>query len=881
MKKTILVIVISIVLSALYIGGVVYSATVLYPVGGGTGTSTAPSYGKMLVGNAGGTYTLTATSSLGIVGGSYTATYPLLLTGSAFSTLFSTTTANTFSALNIFGNASSTLLSVGTKLWLGTATTTGVNGIDISAGCFAINGTCVGGSTYTTFGTDFYTYFHATTTDALTQGSTNKYWSNTLFDNRLSASSSISGITTLPNLFLPYGQTNFGTGFYFYFSATNTAALAEGTNLYYTDARVNTYIHASTTIPKLYTANTFTGLNIFGNATSTLFSSTYASSTLWHGGELQTCDAVTGKLTWANGRFGCGTDYNTGGTGSFPAQLGQIGDVSTTTLNYGHLLMWNGSVWQDTATSSLGISGGGTLTIETPVGDIDGNNKVFTTTNNPVTVFLNGAYQTPDEDYTLSGTYTITFVNAPLSGSNLRTLYGGSSGGGGDLTGQTLNQGNFIVGDDANLSQATTSIFIDSLGKLGIGTSSPSAVLSVQPPLMVYSIASTSVWRTPGTYSWTAPAGTAYVIIQAWGAGGAGAYYTSLLSLAGGGAGAFIGSTTVNMSSGQVVNLIVGQGGQGSTGGTGYGAGGNGVAAFAGGGGGSSAFGVLVIASGGGGGSASNPSGVSGGGYGATGSSGGAGGTTALDTYGGGGGGSATAGASATNGTGGAGGTGANTQTGTNGDGAGVVLSGGAGGGSSAGLSGNGNSGSGETGGTGSGGASPGADGTGSDSGGGGNGGNSSQTGGTPGAGGGGGKGTVNGGNGEIRITVYTSSIPVADIAIFSGFPGGSFKTFLKIDSVGHIVTGGLSPTCGTGCSSVMGDDTNMRITTGSSVSSITVNFSIAYTYTPICIANEESGGVIATNASSTIRTVTVNTASAVTGVKIAVHCEVSSNFTY
>ena len=37
--------------------------------------------------------------------------------------------------------------------------------------------------------------------------------------------------------------------------------------------------------------------------------------------------------------------------------LGSIGDVSTSTLGYGHLIMWNGSTWQDTATSSLGISG--------------------------------------------------------------------------------------------------------------------------------------------------------------------------------------------------------------------------------------------------------------------------------------------------------------------------------------------------------------------------------------------------------------------------------------------------------------------------------------------------------------------------------------------
>src|SRR3989344_841756 len=42
--------------------------------------------------------------------------------------------------------------------------------------------------------------WYATTTDALAQGSTNKYWSNTLFDNRLSATTTLPNITTLANL---------------------------------------------------------------------------------------------------------------------------------------------------------------------------------------------------------------------------------------------------------------------------------------------------------------------------------------------------------------------------------------------------------------------------------------------------------------------------------------------------------------------------------------------------------------------------------------------------------------------------------------------------------------------------------------------------------
>jgi hypothetical protein len=37
-------------------------------------------------------------------------------------------------------------------------------------------------------------------------------------------------------------------------------------------------------------------------------------------------------------------------------QLGQIGDVSTSTLAYGHTLIWDGSKWQDSATSSFNLA---------------------------------------------------------------------------------------------------------------------------------------------------------------------------------------------------------------------------------------------------------------------------------------------------------------------------------------------------------------------------------------------------------------------------------------------------------------------------------------------------------------------------------------------
>ena len=88
----------------------------------------------------------------------------------------------------------------------------------------------------------------ATTTDSLAQVSTNKYWSNILFDTRQSATTSLPNIITLANLSLAATQlTNFGNPFFQYFSATTTTALAEGSNLYYTPNRVAGVIAGTTT----------------------------------------------------------------------------------------------------------------------------------------------------------------------------------------------------------------------------------------------------------------------------------------------------------------------------------------------------------------------------------------------------------------------------------------------------------------------------------------------------------------------------------------------------------------------------------------------------------------------------------------------------------
>lgn len=112
-----------------------------------------------------------------------------------------------------------------------------------------------------------------------------------------------------------------------YFSGVNTFAnvatsslvqstginIANGTTAYVLGAQ------PTFTIDQSFTP-TWTGAHIFNNitrstttsATSTSFFTTTASTTNFFGADLATCNATTGKLTWSAGKFGCGTDTDTG-----------------------------------------------------------------------------------------------------------------------------------------------------------------------------------------------------------------------------------------------------------------------------------------------------------------------------------------------------------------------------------------------------------------------------------------------------------------------------------------------------------------------------------------------------------------------------------------
>jgi len=112
-----------------------------------------------------------------------------------------------------------------------------------------------------------------------------------------------------------------------------------------------------------------------------------------------------------------------GGSGATD-MLSQIGDVSTSTLAFGHLLMWDGSNWQDTATSSLGIASGGTFYYETATSTesqtvFDISTFTYTVGGNQLDVYVNGVYQLIYDSYNETDNNTITFLTGLNTGDRV------------------------------------------------------------------------------------------------------------------------------------------------------------------------------------------------------------------------------------------------------------------------------------------------------------------------------------------------------------------------------------------------------------------------------------------------------------------------------
>lgn len=136
------------------------------------------------------------------------------------------------------------------------------------------------------------------------------------------------------------------------------------------------------------------------------------------------------------------------------------------------------------------------------------------------------------------------------------------------------------------------------------------------------------------------------------------------------------------------------------------------------------------------------------------------------------------------------------------------------------------------------------------------------------------------GGNITATGTLTVNGIGTSTIAGSLSVGSTTASTTFMIDKNGHEFIGGPLPTCTTGCTMVSGSDGAMRIVTGSSISSVTITFSIAWTnpsnglnISPYCWADDESGVSTGVEASSTPTTVILTLPTALSSKNINVNC--------
>ncbi len=447
------------------INGTVSASSSVSVAFGGTGLTTAPTYGQLLMGTAAGGYSLVATSSLGITGTTYTFNYPLTESAGVVSLAFGTTTANTWSAHNSYSSLFATNAST-TNATTTNFAVTGLTNTLVKTNALGQLVAAIAGTDYQTFAYPFPS--NATTTSIAfnggltTTGATIGTLNGPLQANNgvVSATTSVgvlyggTGLTSIASSSILIGNAQGGftavatstLGFasasslsnYLSISAwyaTTTDGLAQGvTNRYYSDTLVAAYISASSTIPHIGGSAYGDMLYWTGTAWSTLATSTLGLPTFASLASYLALDA------W----------YATTTDGLDEGSNNQYFTQQRATDNFIANLAATTSVASITTLQNLSITSSQVSNFNTSL-----NSYIHSSTTIPKTYTAN----TFTGAQTFSGGLSISTLNGPLQANNgvvsattsVGVLYGGTG-----LT-STPTYGQLLVGNGTGYTLTSTS----------------------------------------------------------------------------------------------------------------------------------------------------------------------------------------------------------------------------------------------------------------------------------------------------------------------------------------------------------------------------------------------------------------------------------------
>jgi hypothetical protein len=434
--------------------------TGILPVGnGGIGTSTSPSYGQILVGNAAGGYNLVATSSLGITGGGGGSGTVTSITAGAGLTGGTITTSGTialdltnpdaWTGLQTFRNASSTNLSVFATAYFGGSATSSFN----TAGQLALAG---------------LTNSLLSVNNAGQVVATSSIGTN-LLTGTLGIGNGGTGATTQQGALNAIAPTPTRAGDIIYYNGSNWTNLAgnnSGTQVlqetsggvpswaaagganYFTNASSNTYLNTGSNLeaPE-FTATSTTVASSFQEASTTLFS---ASGTAYFGAAGNSSFSTAGVLSLVSNGLAVGSNQFVVSSGK--VGIGTTSPVALFTVSGGDTRLQETT---DSPTALVVANAAGSSTLQ--VSTLNSSQNVF-----EIATSTGAAYFDVTSGGNIGFGSTTPAATFGLVGSQYLT--GGLGVGLVDSTAGTLQtSGNILAG-----------------GNLGIGTTTPGSALAVQ-----------------------------------------------------------------------------------------------------------------------------------------------------------------------------------------------------------------------------------------------------------------------------------------------------------------------------------------------------------------------------------------------------------------